>query len=497
MAANDHDRPVVIIGGGIGGLSTAVRLAAASVPVSVYEKNAEVGGKMGQLLDNGFRWDTGPSVITMRHVLRDLFEQAGRTMEDYLKLVPLEPLTRYFYSDGKTLDVTADWPSMAAQIADLDPRDTEGYLNFLAYASALHRITGPVFIYDRPPTWRSFLRVSPLDILRVRPWVTVHGSIRRRVRSPHLRQMLSRFATYVGSNPYEAPSVLDVIADVELSGGVHYPSGGIYQVAAALRALAEDMGVEIHTGTEVTGLVCDGSTIAAVELEDGSRVQAKAVVANADVATVYANLLQGVPGVAKSLDKLKRMETSCSGFVMMLGIDRSFPQLAHHNIFFSRDYRREFDEIFGQGRPPSDPTVYVSITSKSDPSDAPRGCENWFVLVNAPALNNAFDWTVETQAYRDHVLDVLAGYGFDVRKSICCEHLITPEDLARRTGAWRGALYGISSNHALNALRRPHNRSSAVRGLFFAGGTTHPGGGVPMVTLSGNVAAGMVLEYLA
>ena len=233
------DQPAVaIVGAGIGGLSAAIRLAAAGCRVAVYEQNPRPGGKMGQVLQDGFRWDTGPSVITMRPGFEELFAAAGRRLDDYLELLPVEPLTRYFYGDGTCIDATRDLARMAQQIEQLDPRDVEGYLDFLEYAARLHRITGPVFIYNQPPTLRSFLGVPPSDMVRVDPWLTMDGAIRRRVHSPHLRQLLGRFATYVGASPYQAPATLSVIAHVELTGGVWYPRGGIYAISDAIQRLA-------------------------------------------------------------------------------------------------------------------------------------------------------------------------------------------------------------------------------------------------------------------
>ena len=488
----DQHKPVVIIGAGIGGLSAAIRLAAAGRRVVMLEQNAAVGGKMSEIAQDGFRWDTGPSVITMRHVFEELFAAAGRRLDDYLTLRPVDPLTRYFFPDGTRIDATRDLARMAEQIAAIDERDVEGYLDFLEYAARLHRITGPVFIYNQPPTPRSFLGVPPADMVRVDPWLTMDQAIRRRVRSPQMRQLLGRFATYVGASPYQAPATLSVIAHVELTGGVWYPAGGIYQIATAMERLAREVGVEIRTGTPVAEIGVEHGRASAVVTADGERIDAAAVIANMDVTTVYDRLLPAAIGASRRA-QLRRIETSCSGFVLLLGVEGVHPHLAHHNIFFARDYRAEFDAIFRRGLPPDAPTVYVAITSKSDASHAPPGCENWFVLVNAPALGPGYDWTREAGAYRARVLEMLAGFGLDVRAHIRSEVTLTPQDIQRLTGAWRGALYGLSSNQALNAFRRPHNRCVDVRGLYFAGGTTHPGGGVPMVTLSGKVAADLVL----
>lgn len=487
---------VIVIGGGIGGLSAAIRLADAGWRVTIFEKNPAVGGKMSQITQDGFRWDTGPSVITMRHVLDDLFGAAGRKLNDYLTLLPVEPLTRYFYPDGTVLDTSSDLTQMANRIAALDERDVEGYRSYLAYAARIHRITGPVFIYDKPPTPRSFTKVPVWDWLKADPLRTMDAAIRAYVRSPHLRQLLGRFATYVGGSPYQAPATLNVIAHVELSGGVWYPQGGVYKIAEAMARLAQELGVEINTGQGIRRICVDNGRATGVILDDtkATQIAADAVVANLDVTTVFERLLPAEPSVKTRLEQLKRFDPSCSGFIMLLGVRGTHPQLAHHNIFFSDDYRAEFRSIFKTGIPPSEPTIYAAITSKSDSSHAPDGHENWFILVNAPPVSDTYDWRAEAQNYRDLVLAQLATFGFDIRGSIVTEQIMTPPDLEAMTGAYRGALYGPSANSKWTAFRRPHNRCKEVRGLYFAGGTTHPGGGVPMVTLSGKVATELLLE---
>jgi phytoene desaturase len=492
------ERHGVIIGGGIGGLSAAIRLRAAGWRVTLLEQGGALGGKMGEIRADGYRWDTGPSVITMRHVFEDLFAAAGRRLDDYLTLLPVDPLTRYLYPDGTRLDIRRDLAETIAQIAQIadDPRDAEGYLAFLAYAARIHRVTGDKFIYHDPPTLWKLARTPLRDMPAVDPLRTMDAAARSFVRSPKLRQLLGRFATYVGASPYLAPATLNVIAHVELTGGVWYPRGGIYAIAGAYERLARELGADLRCGEPVARIRVEGGRAVGVETASGARIDADAVIANVDVAAVYEKLLPESVGAARAR-RLTRLKTSCSGFIILLGVEKTFPELVHHNLFFSSDYRREFDDIFKRGVPPDEPTIYAAITSKTDPDHAPPGCENWFILVNAPPLSPAFDWEREAESYRDRVLDVLEARGVRLRGAIRVERLITPVDLERLTGARRGALYGTSSNDRFNALRRPHNRAPDVRGLYFVGGTTHPGGGVPMVTLSGAAAARMVMRDFA
>lgn len=485
-------KPILILGAGIGGLSAAIRLAAKGRKVIVLEQNAAVGGKMSEVRAEGFRWDTGPSVITMRHVFEDLFQSAGRRLEDYLTLLPVEPLTRYFFRDGARLDLSRDLPLTIEQIQHLEPRDAEGYLAFLAEAARLHRITGPVFTYGPPPSLASLRHVSLRDALSVDTLHSLQWSIERRVKHPHLRQLLGRFATYVGASPYLAPATLAVIAHVELTEGVWYPQGGVYAIARAYERLARELGVEIRLNARVGEIQVKGKQVSGVLLENGESLEARTILSNIDVTATHGLIRSG--HAAHRLKTLQKRDVSCSGIILLLGVEGAFPQLAHHNIFFSADYRREFEQIFTEQRLPDDPTLYVCITSKTDVSHAPEGCENWFVMVNSPALPLGEGLGVREDAWvKEMLLDRLAGIGLDVKRGVRYTKLLTPADIQNNTGAYRGALYGISFNDRFAPFKRPHNRSG-FEGLYFAGGTTHPGGGVPLVTLSGKLAAEMILH---
>ncbi len=494
--------PIVVIGAGIGGLSAAIHLAAAGKRVIVLEQNEQVGGKMGEIRLSGYRWDSGPSLITMRYVFEDLFRAAGEKLENYLTLRPVDPLTRFFFPGGTVLDLSRDLPTMLEVLDRLNRRDVEGYLRFLAYAARLFRIVGPIFMFDQPPRLASLRRVSLLDVLRFDGLRTMNRAIDRQVHSPELRQALAMFATYVGASPFQAPATLNVIAHVELNEGLWYPVGGVYQIALAYANLAEALGVEIRTGQRATQIETRSGRAWAVRVNrvDGNpaseRIQTDAVVANLDVGLVYRDLLSEAGLGGRWVQKTSASERSCSAFVMLLGVRGLHPHLSHHNTLFSVDYRREFHDIFAEEKPPDDPTVYISISSKTDPTDAPAGAENWFIQVNTAALSPKWDWSSRSEAYSDLILDLLAERGLDIRTQIDTCRVITPLDIAKWTGAWRGALYGGSSNSRLAAFRRPHNRSKAVGGLYFAGGTAHPGGGVPMVTLSGKTAASLLLQDL-
>lgn len=481
---------VVVIGGGAGGLAAAIRLAVAGAEVTLLEQAETVGGKIGEHRDAGFRWDTGPSVVTMRHVLEELATAAGTRLADELELVPIEPITRYLWEDGTELDLSADPERSVAAIRAIAPEDVDGWRAFLDHVRRLHAVTGEAFIYGDPPGIGTVRRIPLREALILEPWRTMDGVIGRYLRSPYLRQVAGRFATYVGASPYSAPAALNVIAHVELNEGVWYPRGGLRAIATMLERLALRHGVTIRTGARVISIEVRDGRVTGVRLADGSRLAADAVVANVDAATVAGELL--APGIlpGRRVRSLRDGRTSLSGLVLLLGVRGTTPRLAHHTICFSPDYPAEFRSLFRDGRPAARPTVYIALTARTDPEHAPPGDENWFVLVNAPALGPGFAWTPEAVAEeRARVLARLGAFGLDPDGRIAVEHVATPADLARATGAWKGALYGRSSNEAFSAFRRAPNRSPDVRGLYLCGGTTHPGGGVPMVLLSGRRAA--------
>ena len=481
------DHPVIIVGGGLGGLSAAIHLAAAGRRVTLLEQNERVGGKLNLVESGGFTFDTGPSLLTMPWVLRAVLAQGGARLEDELRLVPLDPLCRYAWPDGTRFDMWQHMPRLLAEIERLEPADVAGFLRFMAYAARIYQAVAGPFLLSPFAGLRSMLRPQLITAsLALDPLRTVDEAVRSFFRSPHLRQLFSRYATYNGSSPYRAPATFNLIPFVELSQGGWHVCGGMYEIARALERTARRLGVEVRTGAAVERIiVCDGAA-RGVRLAGGEDLPATAVLANVDPRHVYGRL---IPEARHAAARITRLELSCSGFVLMLGVARSYPALAHHNIFFATDYRREF-EALGKGVPYPDPTVYVCAPSTTDPSLAPPGTTNLFVLVNAPALNGRVNWAREASAYRDLVIHKLERMGLDgLGRQIVVEHAMTPADIEARYNAPGGAIYGLASNGPLSAFLRPPQRASAIHGLYFAGGGTHPGGGIPLVLLSGRTAA--------
>lgn len=489
--------PVIVVGAGLGGLAAAIRLAARGARVNVLEKNANVGGKVNIRRAGGYTFDTGASLLTMRHVLEDLFDGAGRRLADYLTLQPLDPVCRYSWPDGARLDASTDRERMEGEIGRLAPEDVRGFGRFLDDARRKYEVAERTFLAHSLNDLPKLLRPRyARDLAAVASLRTLDAHVRRYFRSARLRQLFDRFATYNGSSPYRAPAAFALIAYAELGLGAWYVRGGMYELPRALARLAAELGVRVETGTEVERILVEGGRARGVLLKGGEERRCRAVVVNADAVETYRRLIDaGRARRGRAARRLEGAEPSSSGFVVLLGAARRYDTLAHHNIFFSTDYPAEFRALFDELRPIRNPTVYVCAASRTDATQAPAGHENLFVLVNAPATSARTHWARESEGYRDLILSRLGGCGLEgLGAAVDYSHVITPEDFRDLYGAHRGALYGASSNSRAGAFLRPPNKARDIAGLYFAGGTTHPGGGIPLVLLSGKMAAELVLR---
>jgi phytoene desaturase len=487
---------IIVIGAGVGGLAAAIRLAAKGHRVTVLEKLERPGGKLNLLEDSGFRFDTGPSLVTLPWVFEELFAAAGERLEDHLELLRLEPVCKYFFSDGTGFDASADLPSMMHNLEQFSPGSGEDFMAFFGHAARAWRGSRKPFLESTINSPFDFVRggVPWSDLGALAPWPSLDGLAKRFFKDKRLQQFVGRYATYTGSSPYKAPGTLSTVLYSEYAFGAWYLKGGLYSLAVALEKIAKKLGVRFEYNSRVTKILLEDFTapimpdkreiaIGGVLLENDQKMQADAIVCNADAAHLYEHLLE-----PELDDRKSKLEPSLSGFILMLGVEGSTPGLEHHNIFFSSDYPLEFKRIFEDGRPAENPSIYACISSKTDPSQAPAGMENWFVLVNAPPTGRT-DWNREAAPYAQLILQSLAARGFEIRDRIRVQHILTPADLESRYLTHRGGIYGSSSNTISSAFLRPKNRAKKVSGLYLASGSAHPGGGLPLVMLSGKLAS--------
>jgi phytoene desaturase len=478
------DKKVTVIGAGLGGLAAAIRLAALGMKVTVYEKNSRPGGKMNEEKWSGFRFDTGPSLLTMPEVIEDLFNVYNRKTSDYINLVKIDPTCRYFFADGTTIDTYSDLNKMLKILENESPNQMKTYQNFLTYVNRLYNDAAEMFLFTPIHEFRIlYEKLTAKKLIqfgRIDAFSTVHTRLTKFFSDPRLIQIFDRFATYNGSNPFQAPATLNIIAHVELNQGGYYIQGGMYRLVESMLKISENMGIVIHYDSEIQEILHDQNDCKGVRVNH-EKIESDYVVCNADVVYTYNHLINGFD---KRRKKLNKLEPSLSGIVFLWGIKGKFQQLSHHNIFFSGDYKLEFRELFQNKSAPTDPTVYISITSHQDQDHAPKGYENWFVLVNMPYLSDQQDWTEIVPRIRQAIMDKLSQKGIEISGLIDQEKVLTPKDLESLYKANRGSIYGISSNKQLSAFLRPPNRSRELKNMYFVGGSTHPGGGIPLVLLS-------------
>ncbi|TWU67542.1 phytoene desaturase family protein [Crateriforma conspicua] len=506
IASESPSRRIVVIGGGLAGLSSACVLAARGHSVVLLEKNEWVGGKAAVHRAEGYRFDMGPTIVTLPSVLKKVFSEADRAMEDYLDMIPLDPQWRCFFDADESgghpasvLDLVPNIDEMKNHLRDFTGGDQNGngYEKFIQLSQQLHGVSDRFFFWRSVGGLRDTMEVGGAfnaavlkDVMSLRMGKSVASVVRSHVPDHRVAQMMDHFTQYVGSSPYQSPAVLCGIAHMQTEEGIWYPMGGTRAVPEALEKLAGELGVEIHTETDVMRIEQDGNRVTGVVTVDGQTFPCDAVVSNCDAVRTYRELLKDTP-VSKSFEKSNKYEAACSGVVLYLGLDRRFDQFLHHNFVFSRDAEEEFDYIYRRGEPAPDPTAYVCAPAVSEPAVAPEGGEALYILVHTPYLRPGHDWKKMLPEYREVILDKLektAG-AKGIRDAIRYEASLTPEGIHHRYRVLNGAIYGLASHGKYLGAFKPGNRRRDLKGLYLAGGAAHPGPGMPMVLMSGWIAA--------
>ena len=492
---------VVVIGAGLGGMTAAIQLARAGYSVDLLEKNGNVGGKLNIHQEAGFSFDLGPSIFTLPQIFRPVFQGDGKTIEDYITLERVDPQWRNFFEDGTVVDLWEDASKMRSQLERLGNDAVEDYQKFREYSRQQYEIVNRGYFEQGLDTFWDFVKFYGIKDGRGLDYMhTMSSGIAKRVRNRYLREIFEYFIKYVGSSAYDAPAFMNLMPAIQLEFGLWYVRGGLYKLAQAFEKRLKETQVRVHLNTRVIEIAKDGGRVTGVHAhqQDGSTftLAADYLVSNMEVIPANEKLLREP---ARVLKKLQRLEPSCSGIVLHLGLDKVYPQLAHHNFFYSSDQKRHFHRVFREKRLPDDPTIYLVAPTRTDPSQAPAGCDNIKILPHIPYRNDLHPYTREDYiALKELCLVKLERMGLtDLRQHIIVQDFWTPFDIEEKYLSNRGSIYGVVSDMRKNFAFKAPKRSPNYRNLFFVGGSVNPGGGMPMVTLCGQHVARLIIADYA
>jgi phytoene desaturase len=484
---------VIVIGGGMGGLSAAIYLRLAGYEVTIYEANELVGGRANRIERDGFRFDTGPSLLNYPWVFESLFEAAGRRLSDYVELLAVDPSVSFQWADGGRLTLSSDMRRLLAECERVEPGSRPAMLAFLRDAGAKYRTAFEKLVSrnsDNPLTWLG--RLSPGELARLSVWRSLDAELGRFFRSRYLREALGSYAMYLGGSPYDLPGLFSILPYGELAYGLWLPAGGIYSLIEGVERLARELGVTIHTGQPVRRIITQRRRVTGVELADGRICNSRLVVSNVDAPTTKTELITDKSLAARMRPRAVKTKMTPGALTFYWGVRGRVEEIGHHTIFLPQDYRAAFDELFKAKRIPSDLPFYVSLPSATDPALAPPGDSVMFVLAPAPLLSQApsLGWAETARKVKGQVLERLRRHGLDLApERIVVEEIYTPEDWRRRFGLYDGSAFGASHTFFQVGPFRARNYDQEVDGLFYVGASTTPGTGLPMVALSGKLVA--------
>ena len=478
-----------IIGAGVGGLATAIRLSRKGFRCTVYEASDSAGGKLKEIQQGGYRFDAGPSLFTLPNLIQELYP----TDEDFQNHFPYEKLDRschYFWEDGTKFVAWNDPKKLRESIKQNFKIDPDPFMDRLKKSKKQYELLAPLFIEKSLHKASTFLNSKAAKAIANMPFLnlgTSMNAVNEKLNHPKLVQIMNRYATYNGSDPFQAPGVLNMIPHLEFNIGTFFPKNGMIQIQKSLKKLADDVGVKFEFNSRVERILHNEDSAQGVQV-NGQAIPADLVVSNADVHPTYHYLLPELSAPKKHLDQ----ERSSSALIFYWGVNKAFQELHLHNIFFAEDYQTEFQKIFQSKTLHDDPTVYVNITSKMNSKDAPEGCENWFVMINVPATDEGLTETEIEQA-NEYILDKLSrNLNVNIREFIQEEAVLHPKLIEQKTSSYMGSLYGTSSNNRMSAFMRHPNFHPKLKGLYFAGGSVHPGGGIPLCLSSAKIIEELV-----
>lgn len=484
-----------MLGAGLGGISAAISLAQEGYDVTIIEKNGQIGGKLNVLEIDGYTFDLGPSILTLPHLFERLFERSGKKMEDYIKIRPLLPHWRNFFEDGAVVDLHPD-PEVMDEEARKVGENPKAVRDFLEYSSGLYDLVNDGYFeqgLDTAEEFRShygFKNFTKFDLFR-----TMHGGVKRFLKTEHMRDVFDYFIKYVGSSAHRAPAFMNCLPAIQFRYGLWYVDGGLYGIARGLGRLMDELGIRILLNSPVTEIHKTDGAVTGARTADGVTHPADIILSNIEFIPTHRQLLRTDETVVRKMER--KYVPSCSGLVLELGLDRTYPQLAHHNFFFSRNQRAHFRSVFKRHELPDDPTIYLVAASRSDPTVAPAGCETLKILPHIPHLDDSRPLdSSDYDRFRIRVLEKLERMGLtDLRKHVVVQHVWTPQDLLEQYNSNRGSIYGVASDRWKNFSFKAPQQSPDFPNLFFAGGSANPGGGMPMVVLGGQNACRKIVAW--
>jgi diapolycopene oxygenase len=489
-----NPKKIILIGAGLGGLSAAISLRQAGYAVEIFEKNAQIGGKLNLLQAQGYTFDLGPSILTLPHIFERLFTASGKRMSDYFTLRALRPHWRNFFEDGVTLDLYPEPDKMAAEARKVG-EPPENIERFLKYSAGLYDLTNEGYFEQGLDNWREFAKhYGPWKFFQFDLFRSMHQGVASHLKTRYFRDIFDFFIKYVGSSAYRAPAFMNSLPTIQFRYDLWYVDGGLYNIARGLGRLLEELDIKVHLNAEVSEVRQENSRVTGL-VANGKFHAADIVVSNMEVIPAYEKLLREDKAFIASLEK--KLEPACSGLVLDLGLDRQYPQLAHHNFFFTDHQREHFKTVFEKHELPDDPTIYLVAASKTDSTVAPAGCDCLKILPHIPYLNDDHPLTREDYLrFKDRIIDKLERMGLkDLRKHIVFEHVLTPLDMREKYNSNKGSIYGVVSDRWKNLAFKAPKQSTLYPNLFFVGGSVNPGGGMPMVVLCGQNVAKKIVAW--
>lgn len=482
----------IVIGAGIAGIAASLRLRSQGFDVEVYEANPYTGGKLHAINQDGYRFDLGPSLFTMPQFIEELFELFGEEVTAHFEYIQKEIICNYFWSDGTTFSAKSDKQEYVEELCETFDESPAKVNAFLNRNQQKYELTAPLFLENSLHKLNTYLNTNTLksiaQIYKLHIFQSLDQTAKAYFKNKKTVQLINRYATYNGSSPYKTPGIMSLIPHLEQYYGTFFPKGGMHRISQSLYELGLRQNVSFNLSCKIRSILTDKGQAIGVMLENGEEQKADLVVCNMDVFPTYKSLLADHKAPKKTLAQ----ERSSSALIFYWGIERSFPKLDLHNIFFSDNYQEEFEYLFDKKSICDDPTVYVNISSKDNPDDAPENCENWFVMINAPANYNQ-DWDVLVQKTRANILRKLSGIlNTDIEALIATEYILEPTGIEKNTSSYRGALYGAASNNTMAAFLRHPNFNKKIKNLYHCGGSVHPGGGIPLCMLSAKIVSDLV-----